>query len=61
MSRQQRQTLDELLRHGPLDIGGDVAEEGTLGGVPVVTVETPGNDPSAAAFTRRHWATPVQP
>ncbi|WP_043662844.1 alpha/beta hydrolase [Streptomyces xylophagus] len=66
MSRQQRQALDEMLRHGPLDLGGDVAEqrvlfhgmmtsiplppdvstmEGELGGVPVVTVETPGNDP----------------
>ena len=24
MSRQQRDALDELLREGPLDIGGDV-------------------------------------
>ena len=68
MSQQQRQALDELLRHGPLDIGGDVPEQravfhdmiasiplpedvtttpGRLGGVPVLTVETPGNDPSA--------------
>lgn len=68
MSKQQRQDLDALLRHGPLDIGGDVAEQravfhdmiasiplpddvtttpGRLGGVPVVTVETPGNHPSA--------------
>ena len=68
MTRQQRQTLDELLRHGPLDIGGDVVEQravfhemiasiplpadvsvtpGELGGVPVLTVETPGNDPSS--------------
>jgi acetyl esterase/lipase len=67
MTQQQRETLDELLRHAPLDIGGDVAEQravfhemiasaplpadistepGTLGGVPVVTVQTPGNDPS---------------
>lgn len=67
MSRQQRQALDEMLRHGPLDLGGDVAEqralfhdmmtsiplppdvttaEGELGGVPVVTVETPANDPA---------------
>ncbi|MFC1430577.1 alpha/beta hydrolase [Streptacidiphilus sp. N1-3] len=67
MTQQQRQTLDDLLRHGPLDIGGDVAEQravfhemiasiplpedvsvkpGLLGGVPVVTVETPGDDPS---------------
>ncbi|MET7682502.1 alpha/beta hydrolase [Streptomyces sp. NPDC005423] len=66
MSRQQRQALDELLRHGPLDLGGDVAEaravfhgmmtslplppdvttgESELGGVPVVTVETPDTDP----------------
>ena len=27
MTRQQRLDLDELLRHGPLDIGGDVAEQ----------------------------------
>lgn len=27
MTRQQRQDLDELLRHGPLDVGGDVAEQ----------------------------------
>ena len=67
MSRQQRQSLDEMLRHGPLDLGGDVAEQralfhdmmtsiplpddvsttaGELGGVPVVTVETPANDPA---------------
>jgi acetyl esterase/lipase len=68
MTQQQRQALDDLLRHGPFDIGGDVTEQraifhemiasvplpedvkttpGRLGGVPVVTVETPGNDPSA--------------
>jgi acetyl esterase/lipase len=68
MSQQQRQALDDLLRHGPFDLGGDLAEQrvffhdmisavplpddvtttpGRLGGVPVVTVETPGNDPSA--------------
>ena len=67
MSRQQRQALDEMLRHGPLDLGGDVPQqralfhdmmtsiplppdvsttEGELGGVPVVTVETPANDPA---------------
>jgi acetyl esterase/lipase len=67
MSRQQRQALDEMLRHGPLDLSGDVAEqralfhdmmtavplppdvsttEGELGGVPVVTVETPATDPA---------------
>ncbi|MFJ3422550.1 alpha/beta hydrolase [Streptomyces sp. NPDC086082] len=67
MSRQQRQALDEMLRHGPLDLGGDVAQqralfhdmmtsiplppdvstsEGELGGVPVVTVETPENGPA---------------
>jgi acetyl esterase/lipase len=66
MSRQQREALDELLRHGPLDVGGDVAEQravfhemitsiplaadivttpGDLGGIPVVTVATPGVDP----------------
>jgi acetyl esterase/lipase len=67
MTQQQRQALDDLLRHGPLDIGGDVTEQraifhemitsvplpedvkttpGRLGGVPVVTVETPESDPS---------------
>lgn len=67
MTQSQRQALDELLRHGPLDVGGDVAEQrtifhemissvplpedvsaepGKLGGVPVVTVQTPGADPS---------------
>lgn len=71
MSKQQRQALDELLRHIPLDIGGVVAEQrvifhemissiplpddvstkqGELGGVPVVTVETPGVDPSVAVL-----------
>lgn len=71
MSRQQRQALDELLRHGPLDLGGDVAEaravfhgmmtsiplppdvstkEGELGGVPVVTVATPDNDPATVVL-----------
>ena len=68
MSRQQRQALDEMLRHGPLDLGGEVAQqralfhdmmtsiplppdvkttEGELGGVPVVTVETPATDPAS--------------
>jgi acetyl esterase/lipase len=67
MSRRQRQSLDEMLRHSPLDLGGDVAQQravfhemmtsiplppdvattaGELGGVPVVTVETPANDPA---------------
>jgi acetyl esterase/lipase len=67
MTQQQRQALDDLLRHGPFDIGGDVTEQraifhemiasvplpedvkttlGRLGGVPVVTVETPASDPS---------------
>ncbi|GAA1933433.1 hypothetical protein [Streptantibioticus ferralitis] len=27
MTRQRRQALDELLRHGPLDAGGDIAEQ----------------------------------
>jgi acetyl esterase/lipase len=69
MTQQQRQALDDLLRAGPLDVGGDVieqrvvfhemisavplpedvsAEQGELGGVPVVTVQTPGLDPSVA-------------
>ena len=69
MTQQQRQALDELLRHGPLDVGGDIAEQRAifhemiasvplpddvsakqdeLGGVPVVIVETPNADPSAA-------------
>jgi acetyl esterase/lipase len=67
MTQPQRQALDELLRHGPLDVGGDVTEQraifhemissvplpedvaakpGELGGVPVVTVQTPGVDPT---------------
>ncbi|MFJ9629504.1 alpha/beta hydrolase [Streptomyces sp. NPDC101175] len=71
MSRQQRQALDEMLRHGPLDLGGDVAEQravfgemmasiplppdvsttaGELGGVPVVTVETPASDPATVVL-----------
>ena len=71
MTEQQRHALDDLLRHGPLDIGGDVAEQrgvfhemiaaiplpgdvstktSELGGVPVVTVDTPGSDPSAAVL-----------
>ncbi|HEY3751843.1 MAG TPA: alpha/beta hydrolase [Pseudonocardiaceae bacterium] len=69
MTQQQRQALDDLLRAGSLDVGGDVieqrvvfhemisavplpedvsAEQGELGGVPVVTVQTPGLDPSVA-------------
>jgi acetyl esterase/lipase len=68
MTQQQRQAVDDLLRHGPLDIGGDVTEQraifhemitsvplpedvkttpGRLGGVPVVTVETPESGSSA--------------
>lgn len=27
MTQQQRKELDELLRHGPLDVGGDVTEQ----------------------------------
>ncbi|MER5549075.1 alpha/beta hydrolase [Streptomyces sp. NPDC002589] len=27
MTQQQRQALDELLRHSPLDVGGDIAEQ----------------------------------
>jgi acetyl esterase/lipase len=71
MTRQQRQALDELLRHGPLDVGGVVAEQrvifhemtsaiplpsdvsatpGEFGGVPVITVETPGIDPSVVVL-----------
>src|SRR3954447_4410143 len=71
MTQQQRQALDELLRHGPLDVGGDVTEQraifhdmtssiplpddvsakpGELGGVPVLTVQTPDNDPSAVVL-----------
>jgi acetyl esterase/lipase len=68
MTQQQRQALDDLVRRGPLDVGGDLADQraifhdmiasvplpddvsttpGELGGVPVVTVETPGSGPSA--------------
>lgn len=71
MTQLQRRALDELLRNGPLDIGGDVAEQrvvfhemtssvplpddvvataGELGGLPVVSVETPGNDPSTVVL-----------
>ena len=71
MTEQQRQALDQLVRDGPLDVGGDVteqrvvfhemmaavpppedvsAEQGELGGVPVVTVRTPGVDPSVAVL-----------
>ena len=71
MTQQQRQALDELLRHGPLDVGGDIAKQrgifhemissiplpddvtatqGELGGVPVVTVETPDLDPSVVVL-----------
>jgi monoterpene epsilon-lactone hydrolase len=71
MTLQQRQALDELLRGGPLDVGGDLAEQraifhemissvplpedvstkqGELGGVPVVTIETPGLDPSVVVL-----------
>lgn len=71
MTRKQHEELDAILRHGPLDLGGDVVEQravfremiagiplpddviataGELGGVPVVTVETPGNDVSLVVF-----------
>ncbi|HEY4453448.1 MAG TPA: alpha/beta hydrolase [Pseudonocardiaceae bacterium] len=71
MTQQQREALDKLLRDGPLDVGGEVAEQraifhemtaavpppedvtaeqGELGGVPVITVETPGTDPSVAVL-----------
>ncbi|MFF2520268.1 alpha/beta hydrolase fold domain-containing protein [Streptomyces sp. NPDC058086] len=71
MTQQQRQALDELLRHAPFDIGGELGEQralfhemiasvplpedvtatpGRLGGIPVVTVETPGNDSSAVVL-----------
>ena len=68
MTVQQRKALDELLRGGPLDVGGEIAEQraifhemiasvplpedvsakrGELGGVPVVTVQTPDIDQAA--------------
>jgi acetyl esterase/lipase len=71
MTQQQRQTLDELLRHAPFDIGGELGEQralfhemiasvpppedvtatpARLGGIPVVTVETPGDDSSAVVL-----------
>ncbi|MER5540841.1 alpha/beta hydrolase fold domain-containing protein [Streptomyces mirabilis] len=71
MTQQQRQALDELLRHAPFDIGGELGEQralfhemiasvplpedvtatpGRLGGIPVVTVETPGDDASAVVL-----------
>ncbi|WP_328450243.1 alpha/beta hydrolase [Amycolatopsis sp. NBC_00438] len=67
MTLDQRQALLDILRHAPLDIGGDLGEQrvifhdmiasvplpedvstspGELGGVPVLTVETPHIDPS---------------
>lgn len=30
MSQEQRTALDEMLRHGPLDVGGDIAEQRDL-------------------------------
>ena len=71
MSRRQREQLDQILRHGEFDIGGDVDEQrvifhemissvpladdivttpGELGGVPVITVETPDHDPSVVVL-----------
>ncbi|MFJ8022108.1 alpha/beta hydrolase [Streptomyces sp. NPDC096311] len=71
MTQQQRQALDELLRHAPFDIGGELGEQralfhemiasvplpedvtatpGRLGGIPVVTVKTPGDDSSAVVL-----------
>src|SRR4051812_23842771 len=71
MSRQQREQLDQILRHSEFDIGGDIDEQrvifhemiasvpladditttpGELGGVPVITVETPGHDPSVVVL-----------
>ncbi|MEV4446269.1 alpha/beta hydrolase fold domain-containing protein [Streptomyces mirabilis] len=71
MTQQQRQALDELLRHAPFDIGGELGEQralfhemiasvplpedvtatpGRLGGIPVVTVETPGDESSAVVL-----------
>ncbi len=71
MTQQQRQDLDQLLRHGPFDIGGEVVEQrtvfhdmiasiplpedvsakqGELGGVPVITVQTPHDDPSVVVL-----------
>jgi epsilon-lactone hydrolase len=71
VSRQQRDALDQLLRHAPLDLGGDVAEQrvifeemmaaiplpadvttssGSLGGIPVVNVETAGADHASVIF-----------
>jgi monoterpene epsilon-lactone hydrolase len=71
LTEQQLLALDQLLRSGPLDIGGDVAEQravfhemiasiplptdvsttpGHLGGVPVLTVDTPDSDPSTVVL-----------
>ena len=71
MTQKQRQVVEELLRNGPLDVGGDAIEQrvlfhemmsaadlpgdvttkqGELGGVPVVTVDTPGTDPAVAVL-----------
>jgi epsilon-lactone hydrolase len=71
VSKQQRDALDEMLRAGPLDLGGDVDEQrvifeemmaaapippdvaksrGSLGGIPVVSVDVAGADPGKVIF-----------
>ncbi len=41
MTQQQRQALDELLRHGPLDIGGEVAEQRAIFHEMIASVPVP--------------------
>lgn len=71
MSKQQRNAVDQMLRHGTLDLGGEVeeqrrlfaamlsavpladdvrVEEGTLGGVPVVTLAVDGTTPAGTVL-----------
>ncbi len=67
MTQQQRTALDQMLRHGTFDLGGEIAQQrqlfaemmsavplptdvktqdGTLGGIPVVTITIEGATPS---------------
>jgi epsilon-lactone hydrolase len=75
MSQEQRDALDEMLREGPLDLGGDVYEQrrifeqmmtatplpgdvsttpGTLGDIPVVTIDVHGVEQSGRVILYFH-------
>jgi len=43
MTQQQRQALDDLLRHGPLDVGGDIAEQRAIFHEMIAAVPVPGD------------------